>query len=144
MWYTPTLRPNDSGMLWVGIDTNPLREFIPHGIVSTSTGFCPSDCTEFGFPRKGITAFASFLHAHTTAVAMSLRHIRDGVELEPLDVNRHYDFDYQQSTILHEERTLLPGDQFIVECTYDTTDRDKMVLSGLGTSLVFDFHSFSV
>ena len=25
-----------------------------------------------------------------------LRHIRNGVELDPIDLNRNYDFDYQQ------------------------------------------------
>ena len=27
---------------------------------------------------------------------MVLRHIRDGVELNPIDINRNYDFNYQQ------------------------------------------------
>lgn len=80
--------------------------------------------------------FGTTLHAHTAATAISFRHVRDGVELEPLEINEHYDFDYQQFTQSDEERTLLPGDQFIVQCVYDTTDRDVMTVAGFETSLV--------
>lgn len=110
---------------------------MPPGTVSTLNGYCNADCTKDGFPDDGITAFGSMLHAHTTAAGISLRHIRDGVELEPLEINEHYDFDYQQITVFHEERTLLPGDQFMVQCAYDTTDRDGVVVGGLETSFVF-------
>ena len=81
-------------------------------------------------------AFASILHAHNVGSALYLRHIRDGVELEPLDWNDNYDFDYQQITTFEEPRTFLPGDQFVMHCEYDTTGRDGMTLAGLGSSLV--------
>jgi len=54
--------------------------------------------------------------------------------LEPLDVNENYDFDYQQVTFFDEEVDILPGDQFIVHCTYDTTDKEDMTLGGQGSS----------
>lgn len=109
---------------------------MPQGIESTLSGYCDADCTERGLPEGGVTAFGSFLHGHLSATAISLRHIRNGVELEPLEVNKHFDFDYQQVTVFDEMRALLPGDQFIVQCSYDTTDRDEMVLGGLQTSFV--------
>ena len=31
---------------------------------------------------------------------LALRHIRNGVELEPIDVNRNYDFDFQQTNFI--------------------------------------------
>merc|ERR1712087_322172 len=65
---------------------------------------------------------------------MSLRHVRDGVELEPVEVNDHYDFNYQKFSYFYEDRTILPGDNFIIHCTFDTTDRDDMVLAGESTS----------
>ena len=33
-------------------------------------------------------------------VEMVLRHIRDGVELDPIDVNRNYDFNFQQTNFI--------------------------------------------
>ena len=136
IWYTPTLRRYDAGNVVFGMNVNPLRLFMPQGIVSTLTGYCHADCTEDFFPEEGITAFGSVLHAHLAGTAISLRHIRDGVELEPLDVNEHYDFNYQQMHMFDEPRTLLPGDQFMVQCTYDTSDRDELVLGGLKSSFV--------
>jgi len=133
MWYTPTLREYDAGMMIIGSTVDSQRMFAPPGVVTTVTGYCHSDCTQ-GIPQDGVTAFGNLLHAHTVGSALSLRHIRDGVELEPLDVNDHYDFDYQQTTYFDEFVTLLPGDQFIMHCTYDTTEKENMVLSGEATS----------
>lgn len=38
----------------------------------------------------------------------------------------HYDFNYQQSRLVSPSRKLYPGDVFMVECEYDTTDRRKI------------------
>jgi len=112
---------------------DPFTQFTPPGLVTTLTGYCHSQCTEDNLPEEGVKAFSSILHAHTVGAALSLRHIRDGVELAPLDINEHYDFNYQQNTYFDEEVDILPGDQFIVHCTYDTTERDEMVLAGQGS-----------
>jgi len=137
LWYTPTLRTHDAGSVAIGMPVRigQLRTdwFVPQGVVTTITAFCDFNCSNNNVPEGGVSIFASALHSHTTGVAMKLRHIRDGVELEPLEVNEHYDFDYQKNSILDQEVQLLPGDQFIVECTYDTTGRDSIVLSGEST-----------
>lgn len=64
------------------------------------TAYCSADCTKAALPAEGVTVIGNFLHAHTIGTAMALRHIRDGVELEPIDVNEHYDFDFQQITFV--------------------------------------------
>merc|ERR1712083_340982 len=85
-------------------------------------------------PEGGVTVFGSLLHSHLRGVSMSLRHVRDGVELEPVDVNEHYDFNYQQVIFHDESRELLPGDQLILHCSYDTTGDDNMIFGGEGTN----------
>jgi len=45
-----------------------------------------------------------------------------------LGYNEHYDFNFQQITMFEEEVTILPGDQLILECTYDTTEEDDVIL----------------
>ena len=35
-----------------------------------------------------------------------VRHIRNGVELDPIDLNRNYDFDYQQTNFIPEVKIL--------------------------------------
>ena len=37
------------------------------------------------------------MYNYALGVELALRHIRDGVELRPIDVNRNYDFDFQQT-----------------------------------------------
>ena len=37
---------------------------------------------------------------------IALRHIRDGVELEPIDVNRNYDFNFQQFNFIPRVKIL--------------------------------------
>merc|ERR1719361_3303832 len=134
LWYTPTLRTYDVGTLWIGIEVNPFFQFTPPGLVSTLTGYCARDCTEQGIPEEGVTAFASVLHAHYVGSALYLRHVRNGTELEPLDWNDDYDFNYQTQVTFETPRTFLPGDHFIMQCEYDTTSRDVMTFAGLGSS----------
>ena len=35
-----------------------------------------------------------------------MRHIRNGVELDPIDLNRNYDFDYQQTNSIPRVQVL--------------------------------------
>jgi hypothetical protein len=47
---------------------------------------CPGECTS-RLPQP-ITLLASLLHMHQTGASIVSRHIRDGVELQPLGVRR--------------------------------------------------------
>merc|ERR1711971_151682 len=67
----------------------------------------------------GVKVFAGLLHAHTIAVGMKLRHIRDNVELATVMRNDNYDFNYQLMISL-DEFEVLPGDEFVCECVYDS------------------------
>ncbi|CAG7724039.1 unnamed protein product, partial [Allacma fusca] len=44
--------------------------------------------------------------------------------------DNHYDFNYQQFRILNTEVMILPGDELLVECEYETMKRDKFVFGG--------------
>ena len=44
---------------------------------------------------------------------LALRHIRNGVELEPIDVNRNYDFDYQQTNFIPSVQILPVSNLYI-------------------------------
>ena len=47
-----------------------------------------------------------YLHLQYVGVELALRHIRDGVELEPIDVNHHYDFNFQQFNFIPRVKIL--------------------------------------
>ncbi len=75
--------------------------------------------------------FSAFLHSHLAGRKLRLRHIRDGRELDPIAVDEHYDYDYQISRAVDPSKViLLPGDEFILECEYDTSERDAMTFGG--------------
>ncbi|MPC37085.1 DBH-like monooxygenase protein 1 [Portunus trituberculatus] len=48
--------------------------------------------------------------------------------------NMHYDFDYQNTRILKEEVTLLPGDSLVMECGYNASHRTTPTYGGFGTN----------
>ena len=96
-------------------------------------GYCTSDCTSYGLPTGGVTVFASFLHSHDIATALNLRHIRNGIELPPIDYNWAFDFDYQQTTAI-DNIVIMPGDDIILECYYNSMNRDSMTYGGIATT----------
>ena len=85
--------------------------------------------TDFDGEGDRVYAIGNILHAHKLGRELVLRHIRDGVELRPLDMNLAYDVNYQQMTQFSEVE-ILPGDQLVVECVYDSRDRGEMTYGG--------------
>ena len=104
-------------------------------------------------PPEGIKIVSVLLHAHLAGRRIKLRHFRNGTELPviaevfysvwnsqhqqcgfclnscvSLLQDKAYDFNYQQSRYLKKEITVLPGDDLLTECEFDTTDRDHPVL----------------
>lgn len=55
----------------------------------------------------------------------SSRHLRRGAELPVVLEDNHYDFNFQASREPPNETLVLPGDELILECQYDTTAREK-------------------
>ena len=54
---------------------------------------------------------ASYIMLHwLIGVEIALRHIRDGVELNPIDVNRNYDFNYQRTNFIPNVQILPVSD----------------------------------
>jgi len=107
-----------------------LAQWIPGGLSHAhNAAFMPAACTAT-LPDEGITVFANFLHSHTIGASLSLRHIRDGIELAPIDSNMDYDFDYQQFIYLDEPVTILPGDELILDCWYDSSNRTQVTVAG--------------
>eukprot|EP00486_Rosalina_sp_Unknown_P000343 CAMPEP_0201566820 /NCGR_PEP_ID=MMETSP0190_2-20130828/6909_1 /ASSEMBLY_ACC=CAM_ASM_000263 /TAXON_ID=37353 /ORGANISM="Rosalina sp." /LENGTH=636 /DNA_ID=CAMNT_0047986057 /DNA_START=57 /DNA_END=1964 /DNA_ORIENTATION=+ len=135
MYYTPTLREMEVGVLTIGLDTNQWGQWIPPGLsYAHNAAFLPSECSENGIPEEGIKVFGSFLHQHTIGKALNMRHIRNGKELAPIDINLDYDFNYQQTIMFEEPIILLPGDEFVLDCYTDSTDREFTTTGGESSS----------
>ena len=128
--YTPTLRKHDSGTLEIGAASTNYLIIPPHIKDFRSTGFCSAACMNKGLANhpSGVQVFAVLQHAHLLGRGIRTRVFRRGVEIEPLAYDENYDFDYQDYRHIRKYRTLLPGDELIVECKYDSTGRNKVTV----------------
>jgi len=134
MTITPTLRTHNAGYLSVGAWLTELATFIPPGLsYAHNRAFMNGECTKDVLPEEGVKIITSNLHMHTLGVAGSLRIIRDGVELEPIESNWNYDFNYQNSIFHEDQRIILPGDGLIMDCYFDSTARDYATYGGEST-----------
>jgi hypothetical protein len=76
-------------------------------------------------PQTGIKLVSVVLHSHQAGKKLRLRHIRDGRELPRVAEDDNYDFNYQQSRMFPKEVAVLPGDELVTECVYQTSNRTE-------------------
>ncbi|XP_070582215.1 dopamine beta-hydroxylase-like [Ptychodera flava] len=131
-YYTPTLRPQDAGIMELGLIYTPKMAIPPQNAGFLLNGFCTPECTNEGLPEDGIKVFASQLHTHLTGVGVFTKHVRDGIELPTLNQDFHYSSHFQEIRLLKEQVTVLPGDLLITGCRYNTMDRSNVTLGGFG------------
>nr|CAD7415206.1 unnamed protein product [Timema cristinae] len=133
VFYSNKLREYDGGMLVSGITVTPLHVIPPRQPQYHTVGYCNSLCTQRMFPQTGIKVVSVLLHSHLAGRKMKLRHIRDKQELSLIAKDDNYDFNYQQSRTLQTEVLVLPGDELITECAYQTLNRTDPTLGGYST-----------
>ncbi|GIL68707.1 hypothetical protein Vafri_21959, partial [Volvox africanus] len=146
LYYSSTLKKYDMGVITLGsygID-------VPPGAPSWSTqpNICPPGCTAqlaAGAGPLGLVLVSSFYHMHQLGRSMVTRHVRDGVELQPLGSRDFFSFDYQSTVnIPAGTRQLLPNDTLITTCTYTGTGRTNTTRFGLASNeeMCFNFLSY--
>ena len=64
---------------------------------------------------------------------MHLRHIRNGVELEPIVDENNYDFNYQQARWIDPPRRVFRGDILLGECSFQGRP-NNVTFGGYATS----------
>jgi hypothetical protein len=64
IYYTTKLRPNDAGVLSVGMDPNWRHIIPPEQPAVVSEGHCIGTCTERTLPKQGVQVFGVMLHTH--------------------------------------------------------------------------------
>ena len=118
-----------------------MGQWIPPGLSNAhNAAFIPSECSQNAFPEEGIKVFGSMLHQHTIGVALHMWHIRNGKELPPIDINLDYEFSighffpWHWPPIFDEPIVLLPGDEFILDCYIDSSERDGVTTGGESSS----------
>ncbi|XP_074594272.1 dopamine beta-hydroxylase-like [Brevipalpus obovatus] len=132
IYYTPTLRKYDVGVLEIGLEYTDKNSIPPGQSLFDVSGYCVAECTRIGIPPDGITVFASQLHTHLTGVRVWTRHIRGGIELSELNRDDHYSPHFQEIRMLRNKVKVIPGDILINTCRYKTTERMGITLGGYG------------
>nr|XP_015210154.1 PREDICTED: DBH-like monooxygenase protein 1 isoform X1 [Lepisosteus oculatus] len=135
-FYTPVLREYDAGVIETGVWVS-LYHMLPPGLPEyISEGHCTMECLQEALDHEmpaGIRVFAVLLHSHLAGRALRARHFRKDNELRPLAYDNEFDFNFQEFQYLKEERLILPGDNLITECKYNTRNRKNMTWGGLST-----------
>lgn len=131
---TKNLRPNDLGLLNLGLTTDFYNVIPPNQKDFISKAYCSASCITEGLEAAKIpeiNVVGILQHANVFGVGIKTRHFRNGSELAPLADDPNFDFQFQEMRLLKEERVVKPGDSFSVECTYDTRGRSRPVFGGV-------------
>ncbi|XP_049750555.1 putative DBH-like monooxygenase protein 2 [Elephas maximus indicus] len=146
MYYSPRLRRYDMGVLQLGFFTFPIH-FIPPGTQSfMSYGLCKTEKFEEmnGTPVPDIQVYGYLLHTHLAGRALQAVQYRNGSQLRTICRDGSYDFSLQETRDLPARVEIKPGDELLVECQYQTLDRDSLTFGGPSTinemCLIFLFY----
>ena len=85
-----------------------------------------ADCTA-KFPADGITIFGTQLHAHETGRKLWTSHFRNGVKIGEINRDNHYSQHWQHIMALQDHIQVLPGDELVTTCVYDTANKKDFV-----------------
>nr|XP_012623515.1 putative DBH-like monooxygenase protein 2 isoform X1 [Microcebus murinus] len=146
MYYSSHLRKYDMGVLQLGFFTFPIH-FIPPGSESfMSYGLCKTEKFEEmnGGPVPDIQVYGYLLHTHLAGRALQAVQYRNGTQLQTICKDDSYDFNLQETRDLPARVVIKPGDELLVECHYQTLDRDSLTFGGPSTinemCLIFLFY----
>ncbi|XP_010875656.3 dopamine beta-hydroxylase [Esox lucius] len=132
LYYTPTLRRYDAGIMELGLVYTPVMAIPPREQSFQLTGYCTSKCTQTALPPGGINIFASQLHTHLAGRGVRTVLVRAGREVEVVQEDKHFSTHYQIIRMLRRMVTVLPGDVLLTKCTYNTEDRSQPTVGGFG------------
>ncbi|XP_024146154.1 DBH-like monooxygenase protein 2 homolog [Oryzias melastigma] len=136
LYYTDQLRKHNVGILNTGmLPILPVAYTIPPNAAEFhSYGLCnTSYFSQFVSPMPDLQVFAVLLHTHLAGRKIRVGHFRNGKQIDFLGLDENYNFEMQQTVTLGSIKTVMQGDEIIVECTYDTKDRTGPTKIGLST-----------
>eukprot|EP00004_Rigifila_ramosa_P021132 TRINITY_DN5566_c0_g1_i1.p1 TRINITY_DN5566_c0_g1~~TRINITY_DN5566_c0_g1_i1.p1 ORF type:complete len:536 (-),score=91.81 TRINITY_DN5566_c0_g1_i1:57-1445(-) len=139
LWYTPTLRPIESGNMGLVVGLPFENGGIQPGIPAYHLfGECASGCTGGGsIPPEGITVTGIAPHAHYHAKSIWVQLVRqdnatgEWAEVARLHHLRYWDANFQGMRA-RQPLKVLPGDRIVMNCIYDTTTREDPLGNGEG------------
>jgi hypothetical protein len=129
-FYSANRRPYNAGILSIGI-LPVWTHVIPPGFRKVSSiGYCTGKLTENAFTDDGITVVGVQMQTHEMGKSIKVRLVRDGKELHPIAQDHNLDSEYLEYRIVNKGIRVMPGDDLMVECVYDSYDKSKLTLGG--------------
>ncbi|KAI8468449.1 MAG: PHM/PNGase F domain-containing protein [Monoraphidium minutum] len=129
-------RKNDIGLLTVGqivLDIPPGQE-----ASTTNRSVCHRDCTK-RFPKEA-TVVGQMVHMHGMGKAVTTQWLRGNektqrtAEIEPMVTVKGFDYDFMTWLDAPDQwKTIKPGDELSMSCTFDSTGRNRSTTWGFGT-----------
>ncbi|XP_043075757.1 DBH-like monooxygenase protein 2 homolog [Puntigrus tetrazona] len=135
LYYTSELRQHDAGILITGLAVAPgyaippkAKSFLTYGLCDTA--YIPKVLKT----SNDLQVFSVMLHTHLAGRKLRVGHFRGGKQIDFLAKDENYDFDYQEVTNLGKTKIVKLGDKLLVECTYNTENRNTLTWGGFSTS----------
>ncbi|XP_031583371.2 DBH-like monooxygenase protein 2 homolog isoform X1 [Oreochromis aureus] len=134
--YTAKLRQHDVGIMTTGVLPGRVKYDIPAKANQFLTyAMCnTSYFSKFFNPVPDLQVFAVLLHTHLAGRKVRVGHFRNERQIDFLGIDENYNFDLQQTVSLGSIKTIKQGDEIVVECTYNTTNRASVTKMGLATT----------
>ena len=127
---TSVKRKHDAGLLSIGIQA-VWTHIIPPGFRKvTSIGYCTGKCNREAFSPEGINVVGIQMQTHEMGRSIKVGLVRNGAELHPIAQDHNLDSEYLEYRVLGKAVKVMPGDDLIVECAYNSYEKTKLTLGG--------------
>ncbi|XP_067274799.1 DBH-like monooxygenase protein 2 homolog [Pseudorasbora parva] len=134
-YYTSELRQHDAAILTTGLAVNEGYAIPPKAKSFLTYGLCDTAYIPMVLETPhDLQVFSVMMHTHLAGQKVRVGHFRDGQQIDLLAVDENYNFEYQEVTNLGKTKTVQLGDKLLVECTYNTENRNTLTWGGLSTS----------
>ncbi|KAK9956808.1 hypothetical protein ABG768_014518 [Culter alburnus] len=132
---TSELRQHDAAILMTGLAVAPgyaippkAKSFLTYGLCDTA--YIPQVLET----PHDLQVFSVAMHTHLAGRKVRVGHFRGEKQIDFLSVDENYDFEYQEVKNLGKTKTVQLGDKLLVECTYNTENRNTLTWGGFSTS----------
>uniref|UniRef100_A0A914NZT2 Peptidylglycine monooxygenase n=1 Tax=Panagrolaimus davidi TaxID=227884 RepID=A0A914NZT2_9BILA len=129
LYYTPTLRSNDAGILELGISPSTANIIPPKQTSFALNGFCLPECSS-KFPENGITIFGSRLHTHSLGKLVRTSIYRNGKRIGNLNFDPDFVYNWHIVDSLEPQISVEKNDMLMTTCIYNSDKRDKITFGG--------------
>ncbi|XP_026125787.1 DBH-like monooxygenase protein 2 homolog [Carassius auratus] len=134
-YYTSELRQHDAAVLMTGLAVAPGYAIPPKAKSFHTYGMCDTaNIPKVLETPHDLQVFSVMLHTHLAGRKVRVGHFRGGEQIDILAADESYDFEYQEVTNLGKTKTVKLDDKLLVECTYNTENRDSLTWGGFSTT----------